>query len=284
MPRGFGQTTAAMADPGGHGAFPNAVSAPGYAVLECEFDTGGRFTVWGSSDSHRPLPPIRRKGNALRFGGRVSGGERAVWTVAGATPRPEGSVRARGQVCLHTPAPGPPGVAPATTIPPGRGFGTASKAADQPLAGLSPPVTLSASPGKPDAPIPRAASWPRRSDYRSRTTFSGSFNPDTPEARSTRRCRCSEGLKTGTSRGGTSTGSPVLGMWPVRALRCRTSKVPKPAVLLDGVTAALTTAPTSCPERKHMMRIWADYLDRLRAGEVEPGTLRAQGQTHRPAA
>ena len=52
----------------------------------------------------------------------------------------------------------------------------------------------------------------------------------------------------------------------------------RPAVLLSGVTAALTTAPTSCPERKHMMQIWADYLDRLRAGEVEPGTVRAQGR------
>ena len=55
-------------------------------------------------------------------------------------------------------APRPPWVASAATIPPGRGFSTAMKAADQPLAGLSPPVTLSASPGKPDAPIPLAAS------------------------------------------------------------------------------------------------------------------------------
>ena len=37
------------------------------------------------------------------------------------------------------------------------------------------------------------------------------------------------------------------------------------------------------PERKHMMQTWADYLDRLRAGEVEPGTLRAPGHIHQPA-
>ncbi len=37
------------------------------------------------------------------------------------------------------------------------------------------------------------------------------------------------------------------------------------------------------PERKHMMQVWADYLDRLRAGEVEPGTLRAPGHAHQPA-
>ena len=37
------------------------------------------------------------------------------------------------------------------------------------------------------------------------------------------------------------------------------------------------------PERRVMMQAWADYLDRLRAGETEPGTLRAPGHVHRPA-
>jgi len=37
------------------------------------------------------------------------------------------------------------------------------------------------------------------------------------------------------------------------------------------------------PERRHMMQVWADYLDRLRAGEIDPGTLRAPGHAHQPA-
>lgn len=37
------------------------------------------------------------------------------------------------------------------------------------------------------------------------------------------------------------------------------------------------------PERKHMMQTWANYLDRLRVGDVEPGTLRAPGHAHQPA-
>ena len=41
-----------MAYIGGWGAFIGAVSAPGYAVPEREFDEGGHFTVWDSGDSH----------------------------------------------------------------------------------------------------------------------------------------------------------------------------------------------------------------------------------------
>ena len=37
------------------------------------------------------------------------------------------------------------------------------------------------------------------------------------------------------------------------------------------------------PERRHMMQVWADYLDRLRTGEIDPGTLRAPGHAHQPA-
>ena len=29
-----------------------------------------------------------------------------------------------------------------------------------------------------------------------------------------------------------------------------------------------------------MMQAWADYLDRLRAGEIEPGTQKAPGLAH----
>ena len=68
MPRGFEQTSAAMVGIGAWGSFIGTFSAPVYAGLECEIDVGGRFTVWGSRNSHRPLPPIRREDNALRFG------------------------------------------------------------------------------------------------------------------------------------------------------------------------------------------------------------------------
>ena len=64
--------------------------------------------------------------------------------------------------------------------------------------------------------------------YGPRTVSKGSAAPVTPESRSARLRRCLEGLKTGTSRSGTSTRSPVLGLRSVRALRCCTLKVPKP--------------------------------------------------------
>ena len=34
------------------------------------------------------------------------------------------------------------------------------------------------------------------------------------------------------------------------------------------------------PERRVMMQAWADYLDRLRAGEIEPGTHKAPDLAH----
>ena len=36
------------------------------------------------------------------------------------------------------------------------------------------------------------------------------------------------------------------------------------------------------PERRVMMQAWADYLDGLRAGEIEPGPHKAPGLAHRP--
>ena len=38
------------------------------------------------------------------------------------------------------------------------------------------------------------------------------------------------------------------------------------------------------PERRVMMQAWADYLDRLRTGEIEPGPHRAPGLVHSPTA
>jgi len=93
MPRGFGQTTAAMADIRGREAFFGAVSAPGYAVLEREIDVGVRFTVWGSRPSHRPLNPSAGKAMPCGSAVRPPVAERAVRAGSGATPRPEGLVR-----------------------------------------------------------------------------------------------------------------------------------------------------------------------------------------------
>lgn len=36
------------------------------------------------------------------------------------------------------------------------------------------------------------------------------------------------------------------------------------------------------PERRVMMQAWADYLDRLRAGEIEPAIPKAPGLAHSP--
>ncbi len=126
MPRGFGQTTAAMADPGSHGAFPSAVSAPRYAVLECEFDTGGRFTVWGSSDSHRPLPPIRRKATPCgsAAASAVANGRHGPWRERPPSPKARCGIGA--SVVSHA-RPRLQGVAPAASIRPGRVSSAASR-------------------------------------------------------------------------------------------------------------------------------------------------------------
>ena len=72
--------------------------------------------------------------------------------------------------------------------------------------------------------------------------------------RVTRSRRRIEGWKTGATRCGTSTGSPVLGLRAVRALRCRTLKVPKPRISMWSPRAiasftasrkASTTSPQS---------------------------------------
>ena len=60
--------------------------------------------------------------------------------------------------------------------------------------------------------------------------------------RTTALLRGREGWKTGTSRAGTSTGSPVLGLRPVRALRCRTLKVPKPRSSIPSPRASASFA------------------------------------------
>jgi len=103
MPRGFGQTTAAMAGTRGREAFSGAASAPGYAVLEREIDAGGRFTLWISRDSHGPCHSSARKATPCGSTVRPPVAERAVRAGSGATPRPEGLVRLSDE-CGFTPS------------------------------------------------------------------------------------------------------------------------------------------------------------------------------------
>ena len=93
MPKGLGQTTAAMAGMGGREAFSGGVSAPGYAVLEREIDVGGRFTLWSSRGSHEPCRPSAGKATPCGPAVRPPVAERAVRVGSGATPRPEGLLR-----------------------------------------------------------------------------------------------------------------------------------------------------------------------------------------------
>ena len=101
MPRGFGETTEAMAGIGGREAFFGTVSAPGYAVLEREADAGGRFTLWRSRDSHRPCHPSAGKATPCGSAVRPPAAGRAVRAGAGATPLAEGSVWRSGE-CVFT--------------------------------------------------------------------------------------------------------------------------------------------------------------------------------------
>jgi len=103
MPKGLGQTTAAMAGMGGREAFSGGVSAPGYAVLEREIDVGGRFTLWSSRGSHEPCRPSAGKATPCGPAVRPPVAERAVRAGSGATPRPEGLVRLSDE-CGFTPS------------------------------------------------------------------------------------------------------------------------------------------------------------------------------------
>ena len=71
-------------------------------VLERENDMGGHFTVWPSSDSHRPSRLSASRDNVLRLRRRVARGAPAAGVVAVATPQSEGLVRVRGEVEIHT--------------------------------------------------------------------------------------------------------------------------------------------------------------------------------------
>ena len=82
------------------------------AGLECANDVGVRFTLWPSGDSQGPSRVSTGGAVSCASVARTAGAARAAPAVAGATPQAEGLVRARTQVCFHTPAPRPLGSLP----------------------------------------------------------------------------------------------------------------------------------------------------------------------------
>ena len=85
----------------------------------------------------------------------------------------------------------------------------------------------------------------------------GSPVTDTPEPWSTRLRRSFDGRKTGTSYAATSTVSPVLGLRAVRALRCRTLKVPKPRSSMPSprASASLTASRKASTTSPHSLLV-----------------------------
>ncbi len=108
------------------------------AGLECANDVGVRFTLWPSGDSQGPSRVSTGGAVSCASVARTAGAARAAPAVAGATHhQSEGLVRVRGRVCLRTPAPHPPGVAPEPIIP----CGKASKRRGQHGGSTDPPPT-----------------------------------------------------------------------------------------------------------------------------------------------
>ena len=79
------------------------------------------------------VPSIRLRNNVLRLRRPVARGTVALraWSVA--TPLAEGSVRVRGQVCLRTPVPDPPGRSQTSDPYAGRRFERRFDAAEHPF-------------------------------------------------------------------------------------------------------------------------------------------------------
>ena len=73
--------------------------------LECENDAGGRFTDDPGRDSQRHGSRFLCGCCGYAWLCPVGAANRAAPTGTGATPQAEGLVRARGQVCFHTPPP-----------------------------------------------------------------------------------------------------------------------------------------------------------------------------------
>ena len=75
------------------------------AALECANDAGGRCALWPSGDAHACYGVSRDTATSCAYAARPASAAGAALAVVGATPRPEGLVRARGRVRFHTRAP-----------------------------------------------------------------------------------------------------------------------------------------------------------------------------------
>ena len=88
----------------GRSAFDKPPRAPSCAALECENDSGGRFTLRPSGDSHGGGPASFASATPCGQAARPPVAERAAGAVAGATRLAEGSVRRRAER-VFTPSP-----------------------------------------------------------------------------------------------------------------------------------------------------------------------------------
>ena len=77
------------------------------AALECANDAGGRCALWPSGDAHACYGVSHDTATSCAFAAGSVSAARAALTGTGATPQAEGLLRARTQVCFHTPAPVP---------------------------------------------------------------------------------------------------------------------------------------------------------------------------------
>ena len=123
------------------------------AALECANDAGGRCALWPSGDAHTCYGVSHDTATSCAFAAGSVSAARAALTGTGATPQSEGLVRVRTQVCFHTPAPVPLGVAPDPINPyAGRRFERRFEAADHPFADRPGRLASRASPSKAGVP------------------------------------------------------------------------------------------------------------------------------------
>ena len=208
------------------------------AALECANDTGVRFTLRRPGDSHGASRLSAGAAASCASADRPASAVRAAPSEAVATPQSEGLVRARTQVCFHTPAPVPWGRSRSISPYAGRRFERRFEAADHPFAdrpavwqpgitkqGRGTPDGSGHSPSRQvrDAPVP-GDRWPSRtglldrSDFPTEGGWACTSNP--PRCRTRHRKR---GVAPATAAP-SGTASPVLRPW------CTRGTPPTPAV------------------------------------------------------
>ena len=127
--------------------------------LGCENDVGGRFTVC-PVDSHGTRRVSAEAAVSYASAARPAVARRAAQAEMGATPRPEGLVRARGRARFHTPAPTPWGRS-LPSIPGGKAVGPMGKpSVDRSAPGPACPPACGRSPELPTAPARAATTAP----------------------------------------------------------------------------------------------------------------------------